>query len=279
MKKLIVVLFFLVTNVYSQNNFILEWETSSDFDFVGITSLEQNNAIPEIICRSSDFQSIYVLDGATKQLKYTYTDSDTSDFTTYAKINSQPIDINNDGIFEIISEKKNNYAYVGGPGPYYKLRVLNGADGQTLYEHTWDNCIGELQQLDIDGDGYTEICIRINEQTFPDYRSRLLILSTTSHPVGIKSTNYEVDSYELKQNYPNPFNPDTKIEYTLSKSADVRLIIYDIKGEEITSLVNEMQNAGTYIKNLNGRNLASGTYFYQLSVNGIPESKKMILIK
>ena len=275
MKKLIVILLLLVTSVYSQSNFTQEWESPSNRNFVRITSLEQSNTIPEIILSNGSSQ-VFVHDGATKQIKYSYSDTDTSDFNSYAVINSRPIDVNNDGIFEIVSEKKFN---VVSPGQhaYYTFRVLNGATGQILFQKTWNDAIGELQMLDIDGDEYTEICVQLWDH-YPEIKS-LKIYSTTSNYIGIKNTNSEVGKYELKQNYSNPFNPNTKIEYTLSKSADVRLVIYDITGKEVALLVNEKQNAGTYIKNLNGTNLSSGTYFYQLLVNGIPESKKMILIK
>ncbi len=88
-------------------------------------------------------------------------------------------------------------------------------------------------------------------------------------------------SFELHQNYPNPFNPSTKIAFDLPKDAKVKLVIYDILGREIKTLIhNEFRTAGKYITEFNGSNLASGVYFYQLTINNEQLAiKKMVLIK
>ncbi len=269
MKKLIVTFLLIVSTVYSQTYFTQEWESPADKRYSQIMQFERNNSVLEIICRSTNMQTVYVYDGATKQVKYTYSDPDISAFNTNAYYDLRPIDVNNDGIYEVISYKNTTNP------DNFKYKVINGANGQILNQNTYAGFYGSAYTIDIDGDGYTEILIDLSNST----TTKLIILSTTSNYVGIKNTDSEVDNYELKQNYPNPFNPNTKIEYTVPKTADVRLVIYDITGKEITSLVNEKQNAGTYIKDLSGTTLSSGTYFYQLSVNGIPETKKMILIK
>lgn len=271
MKKFTIILLLFTSNLFSQNNFTQEWESPADKKFQFISSWERNNSIPDIVFRSANNQTIFVYDGATKQLKYSYSDPDTTSFFTNAQLFQHPIDVNNDGIYEIISSK-NIY------NPYsFKLKVIDGANGQTLYLNTFSGFIGGTYLYDIDGDGYTEICFYLSNNNSSIIK--LIVLSTTSNYVGIKNSDSEVGSFELKQNYPNPFNPNTKIEYTLSKTADVRLIIYDISGKEITSIINENQKAGTYVRDLNGSNLSTGTYFYQLLVNGVPETKKMILIK
>lgn len=85
--------------------------------------------------------------------------------------------------------------------------------------------------------------------------------------------------YALYQNYPNPFNPSTKIKFTIPKSGFVTLKIYDMIGKEIATLINENKNAGSYIIDFDGSNLATGVYFYTLQVNGFTDTKKMLLIK
>lgn len=91
--------------------------------------------------------------------------------------------------------------------------------------------------------------------------------------------------YDMSQNYPNPFNPVTKINYELAFDSKVSLKIYDMLGREAASLVNnDLQKAGYYTVQLNGINLASGTYFYRITAKGINEkdfimTKKMVLIK
>jgi hypothetical protein len=88
--------------------------------------------------------------------------------------------------------------------------------------------------------------------------------------------------YKLFQNYPNPFNPVTKINYQLPKDGRVKLVIYDILGREIKTLVNELKQAGKYIVEFNGTHFASGVYFYRIQVEGgksYTAVKKMVLIK
>ncbi|MCI0449786.1 MAG: YCF48-related protein [Chlorobi bacterium] len=85
--------------------------------------------------------------------------------------------------------------------------------------------------------------------------------------------------YKLFQNYPNPFNPETHFEFQISDFGLARLVIYDITGREIVTLVNEQLRPGTYKVRWNGANYPSGVYFYKLETGGYTESRKMILIK
>jgi len=85
--------------------------------------------------------------------------------------------------------------------------------------------------------------------------------------------------YELNQNYPNPFNPVTNIKYQITNNSFVSLKIYNILGEEVASLINNQQNAGTYEINFDAANFASGVYFYRLEAGINTDIKKMILIK
>ena len=85
--------------------------------------------------------------------------------------------------------------------------------------------------------------------------------------------------YTLEQNYPNPFNPSTKISYSLPKATHVSLKVYDVLGNEITTLVNKNQSAGNYKVNFDASNLTSGVYFYKISTNNFSQVRKMMLIK
>ncbi|MEJ2050552.1 MAG: FlgD immunoglobulin-like domain containing protein, partial [Calditrichota bacterium] len=95
------------------------------------------------------------------------------------------------------------------------------------------------------------------------------------------------DKFNLEQNYPNPFNPSTNIPFTLAKSAEVSLKIFNIIGQEVRTLVNGQRQAGQYTmqwdgKDDFGRSVASGIYFYKLSVSGgenLTRTRKMILMK
>ncbi|MBK8945257.1 MAG: T9SS type A sorting domain-containing protein [Ignavibacteriae bacterium] len=90
--------------------------------------------------------------------------------------------------------------------------------------------------------------------------------------------------YSLEQNYPNPFNPLTTIEYTIqsdlkSTTTDVKLVVFDILGRKVKTLVNQKQKSGNYEIKFNAGNLASGAYFYKLEAGNFTQVKKMILLK
>ena len=87
------------------------------------------------------------------------------------------------------------------------------------------------------------------------------------------------NSIELYTNYPNPFNPTTKIKYQLPETGLVKIKVYDILGEEIATLINQSQEAGSYEVEFNAVNLPSGIYIYTISANGFVQSKKMVLTK
>jgi acetyl esterase len=87
--------------------------------------------------------------------------------------------------------------------------------------------------------------------------------------------------FDLKQNYPNPFNPSTSIHYSVINNGLVSLKVYDILGNEVAVLVNEVKESGNYSVDFNSINnkLCSGVYLYQLRSGNMISTKKMILIK
>lgn len=87
------------------------------------------------------------------------------------------------------------------------------------------------------------------------------------------------EKFKLKQNYPNPFNPTTRIEYTIPYNGVVNLIVYDINGREISSLVKESKQAGYYSVDFDGSNLSSGIYYYRIIAGNYKVTKRMMLIK
>lgn len=88
-----------------------------------------------------------------------------------------------------------------------------------------------------------------------------------------------LNGYKLSQNYPNPFNPSTRISFELPNSGLVILKVYDMLGREVAVLVDEELTSGSHSVNFNAANLASGTYIYQLNVNGTRITNKMVLLK
>jgi len=96
----------------------------------------------------------------------------------------------------------------------------------------------------------------------------------------IYSTSNKIPSeYKLYQNYPNPFNPSTKIIMEIAKLSDVKLAVYDVVGQEITTLMDKQLRPDTYEIEWNGSHYPSGVYFYRLVTEDYSETKKMLLIK
>ena len=87
------------------------------------------------------------------------------------------------------------------------------------------------------------------------------------------------DKYGLFQNYPNPFNPITTITYSLPKNANVKLIVFDILGRQVRTLIDEQKSAGSYKVEFNASNLSSGVYFYRLQTDEFVQTKKLILLR
>jgi hypothetical protein len=85
--------------------------------------------------------------------------------------------------------------------------------------------------------------------------------------------------FTLSQNYPNPFNPATKIQYSIPEASFVQLKVYDIIGNEVSTLVSEEQSAGSYRVDFDGQGLSSGIYFYKIQTGNYAETKKMNLLK
>ena len=85
--------------------------------------------------------------------------------------------------------------------------------------------------------------------------------------------------FNLEQNYPNLFNPSTTIKFELPQSSQVKLIVYDLLGRQVSVLVNERKMPGSYEVKFDGSNLASGLYFYKLQAGDFVQSKRLLLLK
>jgi len=97
--------------------------------------------------------------------------------------------------------------------------------------------------------------------------------------VGTSQENEVPQGYSLSQNYPNPFNPSTEIGYQLPATGHVSLVVYDLLGREVATLVNEIQSAGTYAEKFDARALSSGMYFYRLTSGSFSSARKMMLVR
>lgn len=83
----------------------------------------------------------------------------------------------------------------------------------------------------------------------------------------------------MEQNYPNPFNSIAQIRYQIARNEEVEIIVYNLIGEKMLSLVNEQQSLGSYVVEFDASILASGVYFYHLKEGEFNQVRKMVLIR
>jgi hypothetical protein len=104
-------------------------------------------------------------------------------------------------------------------------------------------------------------------------------IDTTEGSTGIIKENELTANYKLNQNYPNPFNPYTTIKFSIPKTDNVKIILFDITGKEISVIAQNKYPAGTYSIKFDASGLTSGVYFYKILTDKFTEVKKMILLK
>ncbi len=131
----------------------------------------------------------------------------------------------------------------------------------------------------------------VNNQLFSFYFNRqptavvfdpndMIVIKTATLSVGVEENlTMTPNNFELYQNIPNPFNPVTNINYDVPKNAHVKLVVYDLLGKEIKTLVNENKTEGKYTISFNGMNLPSGVYLYRLETDNFVSVKKMLMVK
>jgi len=176
---------------------------------------------------------------------------------------------------------------------YSLATCVNGTSGTNLFAGT---IFGGVYLSTNNGTNWTEVNSGLSYEN--DYIYSLVvsgpyIFAGTLHvnggvwrrPLSEMVTSVENDSelipeqFILEQNFPNPFNPSTKISWQSPVSGHQTLIVYDVLGNEVATLVDEEKPAGSYEIEFDASKLSSGTYFYKLQVGSFVETKKMILMK
>jgi len=113
--------------------------------------------------------------------------------------------------------------------------------------------------------------------------NRIRIVPTEEMPPATPDDEEEITAipkaYALQQNYPNPFNPATTMSFAISHQSFVTLRVYDMLGEHVATLVNEVKQPGEYTVRWNAASLPSGVYFYRLQAGSFTETKKLVLLK
>ena len=128
------------------------------------------------------------------------------------------------------------------------------------------------------GDNWTELDLGL-QGFLPVIHA--LVINDAGHITFVPA---QLSSFALEQNYPNPFNPETIIRYQLDRTAEVKLEIYNIVGEKVTTLVDKKLSSGAHFVTWHGsdalgRPVASGVYIYRLQTDSFVESKKMLLLR
>jgi hypothetical protein len=194
-----------------------------------------------------------------------------------------------------------NPTAAGNPTDFLKADIRRPkADGHNWEFSCWVNPEDEVLQLEFDGvhsvpENFEVFLIDRDTDTAYDLRhhQRLqfaihnlavknfkLVTGTKAH---LNSLDLEAELYPsnfaLLQNYPNPFNPTTQIVYTLRQASHVELNAYNIRGELVSTLVDEPQPSGTHSVVWQAQNFGSGVYFIRLQAGNVSRMKKCVLVK
>jgi len=161
------------------------------------------------------------------------------------------------------------------PGIYYKRSTNNGNNWEADTRLTLLDSMSLLSNIGLSGNTVHVVWVDKRDGNYEIYYKR-----NPTGNVGIQNISTEIPSkYSLSQNYPNPFNPTTKIKFDVVRVGDVKIVVYDVMGREVQTLVNESLKPGTYEASFEGNTLNSGVYFYKLITDGFTETKKMLMIK
>ena len=196
--------------------------------------------------------------------------------------------------FVVLASNAQEFAIRYGFAPFgeYSGQLNNGgehvalvsASGDTVLSFTYDD--KDPWPEEADGGGYSLVSHQENPTDDPDDPDYWKLSATMNGSPGADDSSSPVAydmmqpaSNQLLQNYPNPFNPSTTLSFTLSSSSHVTLIVYDIQGREIETLLNGNLEAGLHLVQWRARGLASGTYLYRLITRDYTETRRFILQK
>jgi hypothetical protein len=129
-----------------------------------------------------------------------------------------------------------------------------------------------------DGGGIMQYSPNNEDQSWADV-SRWSYTWLIGDPTDAEEFDLTPYKFELSQNYPNPFNPATLIQYSIPELSDVTVKVFNVLGQEVALLVNEVQSPGVYKVNFNASNLSTGVYMYRIQAGDFVAVKKMMLIK
>jgi len=161
------------------------------------------------------------------------------------------------------------------------VQALRLREDETRYEAATGSYEREISYEIIALNGFsisfTAVDTLAPDNGFIDVRD---VLWTTAGTVEVKPELLQPSNFNLEQNYPNPFNPSTTIKFSITEQSQVSLVIYDVLGNEVETIVNDNLPTGSYSTMwLPAGNISGGVYFCRLSANNLTKTIKMIYIK
>lgn len=163
--------------------------------------------------------------------------------------------------------------------------LINGATGETIWSTPSNAKLFTVRPIrDVNGDGFADVVA--GQQMLNSVGGKIFVISGgTVTPSSVRQAQKTIPAdYLLLSNYPNPFNAGTVISYNLPSASPVALEIYDLMGQRIVLLADEVQSAGEHSITWGGRDdggsaVSSGVYFARITANGQQSTRKMILLK
>ena len=200
--------------------------------------------------------------GNSYTTRYTWVSSDTngtSEYCTFIWGDSDSLNV-----------RRTNVGGSGGGGTYYYDRAsYNLTSAADPVCAVYNNSSGNHRRSTFTYWRYVNAIVGVKNIYF----------NAENLPTGITNTNSIANDYSLSQNFPNPFNPTTTIKFGIPKNGLVKLVVYDVLGKEVATLVNDEQTAGNYEVTFNASKLTTGVYFYKITSGDFSEVKKMMLVK
>ncbi len=195
---------------------------------------------------------------------------------------------------ELVFAAVDTFIHIGGTGgyPYGRIYVLdanNATSHDTINIAQWNLAVtglfdtgsnngragGFTSVVDVDVDASEKA---FYSQTYYGWAVEKWIFDGDIGILALEQLSSVVpQKFALKQNYPNPFNPNTTIEFNITMANQVKLEIYNVMGQKVSTLVNRRMTPGSYKATFDGSGLSSGIYFYQLTAGSHKVVKKMIL--
>ncbi len=230
--------------IWATDNWAVKWQSVNQYDSTGMLN-------------SQKYKYWYASDWHDS-LRNSYTYDNNGNVTVYLQ------EIMKDSVWANHYKKSFLYDLDGNTTEFYSLKWKGGS---------WAPYPSNLEFRDSFGRKFS----------YQGSSIQISYLPVEDVPVtGIKTEKINTGDFKLEQNYPNPFNPATTINYSIpynKKTGNVKLVVFDVLGREVATLVNQKQAPGNYEITFNANNLPSGLYLYKLTAGKFSVTRKMLLLK